>query len=152
MEPGQLEDAADGGVRLVAEHDAEGQVALARAPQPSDEHAEDRRVDERRLVQVDDDRVGLGELVQASTQLGSGGEVVLSREGDDRPAAVDRRRFDAPGARQRSAPRSGVWCGLGRMSHETYLPVDVTSNTHAEINRSSVQHAGRRNGRRPAAC
>ncbi len=125
---GQLEDAADGGVGVVAQHEAERRVALARPPQAADQDAEDGRVDERRLIHVDDDGIGLAQLVQARAQLGRGGEVVLSGHDEHGPLAIDGDGLDATAARQRPAPSIGVSCGLPRISHQTYIHVGRSSN------------------------
>ena len=120
----QLEDPADRRMGVVSEHEAERHVALARAAQAADEDAEDRRVDERRLVQVDDHGAALAQIVQAGSQLGCGGEVVLTGHREHRALAVDSRSsVDASAARQRSAPLQGVSSGLQRISDETYLQV-----------------------------
>ena len=150
VESRQLEDPADRRVGVAPEHEPERHVALTRAAQSADEHAEDGRVDERRLVQVDDHGAALAQIVQAGAELRRGGEVVLTGHRDHRPLAVDgHSSVDASAARQRSAPLKGVSSWLQRISDGTYLQFGRSSNRPTGVS-CFPQRAERRRRRRSA--
>ena len=94
--PGQLEQAAHAVAGALAERDAEPDPALVGPLAGADQHAQDGRVDERRLQQVDrDGATRVERRVEPPLQLGGGGEVVLAGDASRprRPARLVRRRF-----------------------------------------------------------
>ena len=86
---GDLEDAADGRLAGLSDHQGEARLVLACAAKPAEQHAEDRRVDERRRCQVDDDGVSvLEERRELLAERGGGVHVVLAVDDHDRHAVL----------------------------------------------------------------